>query len=212
MGHHVHTIRSHQLGWQAGPTLTPMHWACGKTSNWQVLQSGWVPTTGEVPSTDEHVGEPRHTHQTSHHDWGQVPQHGWNSSLMQWDPWTALSPSPSPSPDHGFDSDSSALSTSSSVSSCSGRSGGSRLAHHRCCHREPGGHMKINQPVFKDEDKKDAITYQSWHWDLMVYYHAGCQDHTIFLYIICSLQGYPRELVRSLGTEATLDGLLTILD
>ena len=24
-----------------------------------------------------------------------------------------------------------------------------------------GGHMKINLPIFKDEDKKDTITYQS---------------------------------------------------
>ena len=28
-----------------------------------------------------------------------------------------------------------------------------------CCHWEPRGHMKINLPIFKDEDKKDAITY-----------------------------------------------------
>ena len=32
---------------------------------------------------------------------------------------------------------------------------------------------KINLPVFKDEDKKDTVTYQSWHLDLMVYCHAG---------------------------------------
>ena len=25
--------------------------------------------------------------------------------------------------------------------------------------------MKINLPVFKDEDTKDAVTYQSWRWD-----------------------------------------------
>ena len=31
-------------------------------------------------------------------------------------------------------------------------------------------------------------------------------------YTICSLQGYPGELVRSLGTDLTLDGILTILD
>ena len=30
--------------------------------------------------------------------------------------------------------------------------------------------MKINLPVFKDEDTKDAITSQSWHWDLTVYH------------------------------------------
>ena len=34
--------------------------------------------------------------------------------------------------------------------------------------------MKINLPVFKDEDAKDVVTYQSWRWDLMVYQHVGC--------------------------------------
>ena len=33
--------------------------------------------------------------------------------------------------------------------------------------------MKINLPIFKDEDAKDAVTYQSWRWDLIVYRHAG---------------------------------------
>ena len=72
--------------------------------------------------------------------------------------------------------------------------------------------MKNNLPDFKDEDKKDAITYQSWHWDLTLYHHAGCRDHTLLPYVICSLQGYPRELVRCLGSDITLDGILTILD
>ena len=72
--------------------------------------------------------------------------------------------------------------------------------------------MKINLPVFKDKDKKDAIAYQIWHWDLMVYCCAGCQDNTHLPYVICSLEGYPRELVRSSGTDVTLDGILTILD
>ena len=39
---------------------------------------------------------------------------------------------------------------------------------------EARAHMKINLPVFKDEDAKDAVTYQSWRWDLMVYHCAGC--------------------------------------
>ena len=72
--------------------------------------------------------------------------------------------------------------------------------------------MKINLPGFKDEDTKDTITYQSWHWDLTVYDCAGCQDCTIIPCAICSLQGYPGELVRSLGTDITLDDVLTILD
>ena len=57
--------------------------------------------------------------------------------------------------------------------------------------------MKINLPIFKDEDAKDAVTYQSWRWDLTVYRHAGCMDHTLLPYAIRSLQGYPGELVWS---------------
>ena len=72
--------------------------------------------------------------------------------------------------------------------------------------------MKINLPIFKDEDAKDAITYQSWRWDLMVYCHVGCQDCTLLPYTIWSLQGYPRELVQSLGMDITLDNVPTILD
>ena len=72
--------------------------------------------------------------------------------------------------------------------------------------------MKINLSVFKDEDAKDAITYQSWRWDLMLYQHAGCRDCTLLPYAIRSLQGYPGELVWSSSTDITLDDVLTILD
>ena len=72
--------------------------------------------------------------------------------------------------------------------------------------------MKINLPIFKDEDAKDAVTYQSWRWDLTVYQHAGCRDCTLLPYAIRSLQGYPRELIWSSGTDITLDDVLTILD
>ena len=72
--------------------------------------------------------------------------------------------------------------------------------------------MKINLPIFKDEDAKDAVTYQSWRWDLTVYRHAGCRDCTLLPYTIRSLQGYLGELVQSSGTDITLDDVLTILD
>ena len=72
--------------------------------------------------------------------------------------------------------------------------------------------MKINLPIFKDEDTKDAVTYHSWRWDLMVYCHAVCRDHTLLLYTNWSLQGYPRELVWNSGMDITLDDVLTILD
>ena len=72
--------------------------------------------------------------------------------------------------------------------------------------------MNINLPIFKDEDAKDAVTYQSWRWDLMVYQHTGCRDHTLLSYTIRSLQGYPGEVVQSSGTDITLDDVLMILD
>ena len=46
----------------------------------------------------------------------------------------------------------------------------------------------------------------------MVYHCVECQDHTLLLYTIWSLQGYPGELVQSLGMDITLDDVLTILD
>ena len=72
--------------------------------------------------------------------------------------------------------------------------------------------MKINLPIFKDKDAKDAVTYQSWRWDLTVYHCAGCQDHMLLLYAIWSLQDYPRELVWSSRMDITLDNVLMILD
>ena len=72
--------------------------------------------------------------------------------------------------------------------------------------------MKINLPIFKDKDAKDAVTYQSWRWDLTVYQCAECRDHTLLPYTIRSFQGYPGELVQSSGTDITLDDVLMILD
>ena len=39
--------------------------------------------------------------------------------------------------------------------------------------------MKINLPIFKDEDAKDAVTYQSWRWDLTVYRCADGRYRTL---------------------------------
>ena len=49
-------------------------------------------------------------------------------------------------------------------------------------------------------------------WDLTMYRHAGCRDHTLLPYAIRSLQGYPGELVWSSGMDITLDDVLMILD
>ena len=98
----------------------------------------------------------------------------------------------------------------SSVSSQSDCSDGSRHSRQGRRHQEEM-HMKINLPIFKEEDAKDVVTSQSWRWDLTMYQHARCRDHTHLLYAIRSLQGYPGELVQSSGTDITLDDVL-ILD
>ena len=74
--------------------------------------------------------------------------------------------------------------------------------------------MKINLPVFKDEDTKDAITYQSWCWDLTMYHQASWVSrlHSPPLCHLHSLQGYPGEIMRSSGMDITLDDILNILD
>ena len=80
---------------------------------------------------------------------------------------------PSPSPDCGFESNWSSLSMASLILSRSDRSEGSQCPRRGRWHQEDGACMKITLPIFKDEDAKDAVTYQSWRWDLMVYQCTG---------------------------------------
>ena len=89
-----------------------------------------------------------------------------------------------PSPNCRFESDTSLVLTASLVSLLLDRSKGSRHSQHGRQCRETRAHMKINLPIFKD---KDAVTYQSWWWDLMVYHCVGCRDCTLLLYTIWSL-------------------------
>ena len=221
------------------PDSVPTHWVCRKAGRWSLmplpndllspgdpdaltcvcphchslgfksLSSHWEQ---RPQSTDDQVRKPICIHQESAYKHDQASQHGKDHNQSQQDPWNALTQMPSPSPDCGFESHQSSMSTSSLVSLHSTRSRGHWHTYCGWHCRESGGHKKINLPVFKDEDKKDAITYQSWHWDIMVYHWAGCQDHTLLPYIIHSLQGYIGELVRSLGTDITLDCMLTVLD
>ena len=58
--------------------------------------------------------------------------------------------------------------------------------------------MKINLPIFKDEYAKDAVTYQSWRWDLTDISLCGmlrsvCSSDTPF----SPCKVYPIELVQS---------------
>ena len=139
---------------------------------------------------------------------------GWECNRRRRDQRPQSPRFPSPSLDHGFKSDRSLLSMTSSMLSTSDCSDGSSCSRWGRQHWEETC-MKINLPIFKDKDAKDAkdaVTYQSWRWDLNVYQRAGCRYHTLLPYAIRSLQGYPGELVRSSGTDITLDDVLTILD
>ena len=140
------------------------------------------------------------------------PWRGWDCN-RHWRDQRPPSPQfPSPSLDHEFESNRSSLLMASLMSSGSDRSDRSQHSQWGIWHQEDRAHMKINLPVFKDEDAKDTVTYQSLRWDLMVYQHARCRDCTLLPYAIRSLQGYPGELVQSSSMDITLDDVLTILD
>ena len=133
------------------------------------------PSTIRIPPSrgffqKEHSGDACFNHQPLH----CRLQRGWDHNQHQRDQRPIQPQPPSPSPDHGFKSDRSLVSTASLVSSQSDKLEDSQHSQHgrRC--RETGAHMKINLPIFKDEDTKDAVSYQSWRWDLTVYCRAGC--------------------------------------
>ena len=142
--------------------------------DWQG-DSSWKNTPGAANSDLKlsPCQPPRGQHHNRHRrDQGLLPpQHQW------------------PSPDHGFENNRSSVSTTYSMSLLSDRSEGSQhLQRGRWC-GEVGAHLKINLPIFKDEDTKGAVTYQSWRWDLTVYHCVGCWDHTLLPSAIWSLQG-----------------------
>ena len=84
--------------------------------------------------------------------------------------------------------------------------------HGRHC-REPGGNIKINLPIFKDEDKKDAITYQSWRIGTWLIITAqGAETIPSSLTPSDPFKGTLGELVRSSGMDIALDDVLSILD
>ena len=116
----------------------------------------------------------------------QQPSHGQGCNRRRRDQRPRSPRFPSPSPDQGFKSDRSSISTTSSISSWSDHSDGCGCSRRGRRHWEET-HMKINLPIFKDEDAKDTVTYLSWRWDLTVYRHAGCRDCTLLPYVIRSL-------------------------
>ena len=75
-----------------------------------------------------------------------------------------------------------------------------------------GFRVKVNLSTFKDEKAKDAVTYHSWHWDVLYFCHCSWDDCHLLPYVFRSLQGFPGDLVRSLGEDAFLGNVLQMLD
>ena len=75
-----------------------------------------------------------------------------------------------------------------------------------------GLRVKVNLPTFKDEKTKDAVTYHLWQRDIAIFCHSGWDNLHFLLYVFWSLQGFPGDLARSLGKDATLTDILHMLD
>ena len=56
------------------------------------------------------------------------------------------------------------------------------------------------------------MTYCLWRWDRTVFNCSGWDDQHLLPYTLWSLQGFAGDLARSLGEDATLTGVLQILD
>ena len=74
------------------------------------------------------------------------------------------------------------------------------------------GSEEVTLPTFKDEKSKDAVMYHSWQWDVAIFHWSGWDDQHLLPYIFHSLQGFPGDLARGLGKDATLNDILQMLD
>ena len=75
-----------------------------------------------------------------------------------------------------------------------------------------GLRVKVNLPIFKDEKTKDAVTYHSWCLDVAILCCSVWDNQHLLPYIFWSLHGFPGDLARSLGKDATLTNILQTLD
>ena len=82
----------------------------------------------------------------------------------------------------------------------------------RSVHVRRGIWVKVNLPIFKDEKVKGVITYHSWQWDVAIFCQSGWDDQYQLPHVFGSLQGFPGDLARSLGEDATLSDVLQMLD
>ena len=75
-----------------------------------------------------------------------------------------------------------------------------------------GLRVKVNLPIFKDEETKDAVAYHSWWWDIAIFHCRGWDDQHLLPCVFWSLQGFLGDLARILGEDTTLNDILQMLD
>ena len=75
-----------------------------------------------------------------------------------------------------------------------------------------GLRVKVNLLTFKVKNTKDAVAYHSWQWDIAIFCCSGWDDQHLLPYVFQSLQGFPGDLVRSLGKDTTMKDILQMLD
>ena len=74
-----------------------------------------------------------------------------------------------------------------------------------------GVRVKVNLLIFNDEKTKDAVTYYLGQWDRAIFCHLGWDDQHLLPFVFWSLQGFPGDLARSLGEDATLNDVFKTL-
>ena len=129
----------------------------------------------------------------------------------------------------GDESDDSQASSRSTMSS---RSRTSRTSSHRGEHSESGAsgrsssthsyhsqekdphHGKIELPVFNGDDGSDpsSVSYRTWRFDVEIFRMNDCKEKELLPRVILSLRGQPGEMIRALGTNSTLEQVLSVLD
>ena len=75
-----------------------------------------------------------------------------------------------------------------------------------------GLRVKVKLLIFKDGKSKGAVTTYLWWWDVAIFCSLGWDDQHLLLSVFQSLQGFPGDLARSLGKDATLNDVPQMLD
>ena len=55
-----------------------------------------------------------------------------------------------------------------------------------------GLQVKVNLPIFRDENAKNVVTYYSWQWDVAIFHQSGWDDQHLLPYVFLLTARIPR--------------------